>query len=184
MAFCGVLTLWVQEREHGRGGRHFEYLAAAVTTWVKPLWVLFRRDSRGVLLSTLERQPHLTCSSKKHSHLINHPLDPCCSCWCLERSINTPVSCLRSCPSERGFLSSPKGQNRKEQIPAVGLTQLATAVPLLSWGEPSLELPWHGGGWSTHTYRLAQRLRFRVDCFFTPLLVGEHFSVWEWVTNI
>lgn len=36
MAFSGVLTLYVseREREHGRRGLHFEYLAA-VTTWVK-----------------------------------------------------------------------------------------------------------------------------------------------------
>lgn len=130
-----------------------------------------------MLLSTLERQPHLTSSSKKHSHLINHPLDPCCLCWCLERNINIPMSCLRSCPSKlEFFLSFPKRKNRKEPIPTLWLTQCCPFVALSCGVSQAWNFLGMVGELNRCTCCLALSFTIQVWLLFHPSSVGRTFQ--------
>lgn len=113
-------------------------------------------------------------SSKKHSHLINHPLDPCCLCRCLERNINTPMSCLYSCPFKLEFCPLRRGR-----IQTVWWMQQGPAVSCSfgSWSDPCLKLPRTVGELSTASCHLALSLPFGS----APLFCGraERFQCLE-----
>lgn len=107
-SFSGVLTLYVSER--GRMEGENLIWSSQQLGPPGPLGELLSKASHRLFLPTPESNPHPPASSKKHSHLINHPLDPCCLCWCLERNINTPMSCLYSCPLKWEFCPLRRGR--------------------------------------------------------------------------
>lgn len=117
MAFSGVLTLYVseRERENGRRGLRFEYLAA-VTTWVKPLSELFRKDSRCMLLSTLERQPPSNIQFKEAFPPHKSPTQPLLLVPVFGEEYKYSYVLFVQLPFKIGILSSPKRQDRKGQI--------------------------------------------------------------------
>lgn len=138
-----------------------------------PLGELLSKASHRLFLPTPESNPHPPSSSKKHSHLINHPLDPCCLCRCLERNINTPMSCLYSCPLKLEFCPLRRGRIqtgksklwRMQQGPAVSCS-------FGSWSDPSLKLPRIVGELNTSSCHLALSLPFRL-IVFAPLFCGR-----------
>lgn len=140
----------------------------------KSHWELFRRDSRRMFLSTLERQPPSNIQFKAAFPPHKSPTRPLLLVLVFGEEYKYSYVLFVQLPFKIGVMAKEAESKRANPV----WLQLTSAV---SWSseprsDPGLKLPRVVGELNSCTLPSGFELTFWLDCFFTPLL-GENTEV-------